>query len=92
MRPVGWLPLQALLKLVQRPPPRPGQLALEMHLESAAGLKPAARPTPGLLAAFGRALAAHGHAGGTAPWSHRCPWAAEIRLVPADVATQGEAA
>ena len=73
-------------------PPRPGQLALEMHLESAAGLKPAERPTPGLLAAFGRALAAHGHAGGTAPWSHRCPWAAEIRLVPADVATQGEAA
>lgn len=73
-------------------PPQPGQLALEMHLETAAGREAVPPSTSGALAAFGRALAAHGHAAGAAPWSQRCPWAAEIRLVPAEVANQGEAA
>lgn len=73
-------------------PLRAGHLALELHVDAAAGLPPPAQTTSGLLTALGNALAAHDHAGGVSQWSHRCPWAAEIRLVPADAATQGEAA
>jgi hypothetical protein len=73
-------------------PLRAGHLALELHVDAAAGLQPPAQTTSGLLTALGNALAAHDHAGDVSQWSHRCPWAAEIRLVPADAATQGEAA
>jgi hypothetical protein len=73
-------------------PLRAGHLALELHVDAAAGLPPPAQTTSGFLTALGNALAAHDHAGGVSQWSHRCPWAAEIRLVPADAATQGEAA
>ena len=73
-------------------PLRAGQRALELHVDSAAGLQSTAQTTSGLLTSLGNALAAHGPAGGVSQLSHRCPWVAELRLVSADAATQGEAA